>query len=255
MTLETALKAASMQRMPTPKTTEGMPPSAAMAAVGVMRTAGTAAPAAISRGVPRSCACGPGAPRKATLRSATNATSATHSVISLDERAMAKPLQSWQSKTHPHLSRKWSKVYGQQGMSLRSLRKSSNPQQNCWLICCPVKQKAVKLQASPPRTDGMKRDAVSCTQPKPELVMMTTWLPSWKAGHRICLRHLSGLIIYMNDSEHMFIHAGWLVLVSTWLQATLLWSCLRIYMCIYVGVNIYIYIYICHMSYVHVDGG
>ena len=106
MTLETALKAASMQRMPTPKTTEGMPPSAAMAAVGVMRTAGTAAPAAISRGVPRSCACGPGAPRKATLRSATNATSATHSVISLDERAMAKPLQSWQSKTHPHLSRK-----------------------------------------------------------------------------------------------------------------------------------------------------
>ena len=94
MTLETALKAASMQRMPTPKTTEGMPPSAAMAAVGVMRTAGTAAPAAISRGVPRSCACGPGAPRKATLRSATNVTSATHSVISLDERAMAKPLQS-----------------------------------------------------------------------------------------------------------------------------------------------------------------
>ena len=89
MTLETALKAASMQRMPTPKTTEGAPPSAAMAAVGVMRTAGTAALAAISRGVPRSCACGPGAPRKATLRSATNATSVTHSVINLDERAMA----------------------------------------------------------------------------------------------------------------------------------------------------------------------
>lgn len=90
MTLETALKAASMQRMPTPNTTEGAP-SAAIAAVGVMRTAGTAAPAAISSGVPRSCACGPGAPRNATLRTATNATSATHSVINLDERAMAKP--------------------------------------------------------------------------------------------------------------------------------------------------------------------
>ena len=90
MTLETALKAASMQRMPTPNTTEGAP-SAAMAAVGVMRTAGTAAPAAISSGVPRSCACGPGVPRNATLRTATNATSATHSVINLDERAMAEP--------------------------------------------------------------------------------------------------------------------------------------------------------------------
>ena len=54
MTLETTLKAASMQRIPTPKTTEGAP-SAAMAAVGVIRTAGTAAAAATSSGVPRSC--------------------------------------------------------------------------------------------------------------------------------------------------------------------------------------------------------
>lgn len=91
MTLETALKAANMQRIPTPKTTEGMPPSAAMAAVGVMRTAGTAAPAAISSGVPRSCACGAGAFKKATLQwRATHATSAMHKVISFDERAMAK---------------------------------------------------------------------------------------------------------------------------------------------------------------------
>ena len=90
MTLDTALIAASMQRMPTPKTTEGALPSAAIAAVGVMRTAGTAAPA-ISSGVPRSCS---GAvPRKAMLRRARHANSATHPVISLDERAMASRLR------------------------------------------------------------------------------------------------------------------------------------------------------------------
>ena len=86
MTLDTALKAASMQRMPTPKTTEGAPPSAAIAAEGVIRTAGTAAPA-ISSGVPRSC--GGAVPRKAMLRRARQASSPTHPVISLDERAMA----------------------------------------------------------------------------------------------------------------------------------------------------------------------
>lgn len=90
MTLDTALKAASMQRMPTPKTTEGALPSAAIAAVGVMRTAGTAAPA-ISSGVPRSC--GGAVPRKAMLRRARHANSATHPVISLDERAMASRLR------------------------------------------------------------------------------------------------------------------------------------------------------------------
>ena len=77
--------------MPTPSTTEGMPsPSAAMAAVGVRSAAGTAALAAISRGVPRSCACGAGALRKAMLhRSAMHAAIATQRVIRVDERAMA----------------------------------------------------------------------------------------------------------------------------------------------------------------------
>ena len=78
--------------MPTPSTTDGMPsPSAAIAAVGVIMTTGTAAPAATSRGVlPRSCVAGAGLPRKARLRRAPHAARATHAVISLEERAMIK---------------------------------------------------------------------------------------------------------------------------------------------------------------------
>lgn len=55
ITLETTLKAANIQSMPTPRTTEGIPPSAAMAALGVRRMAvGTAVAAvAIASGAPR----------------------------------------------------------------------------------------------------------------------------------------------------------------------------------------------------------
>ena len=95
MTLETALKAASMQRMPTPSTTDGMPsPSAAIAAVGVIMTAGTAAPPATSSGVlPRSCVTGAGPLRKARLCKAMHATRATQAVISLEERAILDGLR------------------------------------------------------------------------------------------------------------------------------------------------------------------
>ena len=79
-----------VHRIPTPSTTDGMPsPSAAIAAVGVIITAGTAAPAATSRGVvPRSCAAGAGPLTKARQRRATHAARATQAVISLEERAM-----------------------------------------------------------------------------------------------------------------------------------------------------------------------
>lgn len=83
MTLETALKAANIQRMPTPKTTDGTPPSAAIAAVGVISIADvpTAAAVATGRGV-----CGAAKLRPWKARRAMEATS---KVISLDERAMA----------------------------------------------------------------------------------------------------------------------------------------------------------------------
>mmetsp|Transcript_29874 Transcript_29874/g.71132 ORF Transcript_29874/g.71132 Transcript_29874/m.71132 type:complete len:142 (+) Transcript_29874:136-561(+) len=97
MTLETALNAASMHRIPTPSTTDGMPsPSAAIASVGVIITAGTAAPAATSRGVvPRSCAAGAGPLTKARQRRATHAARATQAVISLEERAMIERVAAW----------------------------------------------------------------------------------------------------------------------------------------------------------------
>ena len=86
-----------MHRIPTPSTTDGMPsPSAAIAAVGVIITAGTAAPAATSRGVvPRSCAAGAGPLTKAMQRRATQAARATQAVISLEERAMIERVAAW----------------------------------------------------------------------------------------------------------------------------------------------------------------
>lgn len=87
MTLETTLKAASAQRTPTPSTTEGTPsPSAADAAAGVKRIAGTVALAA-SMAVPRSwlgvSGAGAGAPTKARLRKAVQNARTTQTVASL----------------------------------------------------------------------------------------------------------------------------------------------------------------------------
>ena len=181
MTLETALKAASMQRMPTPNTTEGAP-SAAMAAVGVMRTAGTAAPAAISSGVPRSCACGPGVPRNATLRTATNATSATHSVINLDERAVAEPFAILIVRMRPTLEPQIQHIVF--SISAVCLQACDLLSENLWHRCASSKSwifKALHPEASATpwdltlRTEGIKREAVSWTQPNPLLVMITTW--------------------------------------------------------------------------------